>query len=86
MTLDKALQVKEKWKTKFGNRICKHKNLIEILYSRNEKNTGYVVCLECGKAHVNPHKPHRPEKLQALEELTEEDNITLFPELRLLHH
>ncbi len=69
MNLDEAGRRQEAWKTKHGNKICKHERMVDSLISSKGKNTGYLVCLECGEAFWDPLKKIDRRRFKTLEEL-----------------
>ena len=72
MTFDEAGRQQEAWKTTHGSKTCKHERMVDYLISRKGRNTGYLVCLECGEAFLDPLKKLSPRKIQALDELFSE--------------
>ena len=73
MTLDEAGRRQAAWKAKHGDKICKHMRMVDYLISKNGRNTGYVVCMECGEAFVDPVKQLSPAKIKELKELLAQD-------------
>ena len=53
MTLDDARYLQEKWKRKYGERICHHTQLFDYLRSENVRNADQSVCLVCGEVYVD---------------------------------
>lgn len=56
MTLDDAGRLQEKWRLKYGNRVCLHTQLFVYLKSENASNAGYCVCLLCGEVYRDSRK------------------------------
>ena len=73
MTLDEAGRRQAAWKTKHGAKICKHERMVDNLISKKGRNTGYVVCMECGEVFVDPGKQLSPAKIKKLKELLAQD-------------
>ena len=69
MTLDEAGRRQEVWKTKHGKKICYHSRVVDSLVSKKGKSTGYLVCLECGEAFLDPLKQIVQGQSKPLEEL-----------------
>ena len=74
MTLDEAGRLQEAWKAKYGEKVCKHERMVDYLISKKGKNTGYLVCEECGGAFLDPLKHLSPRKIQPLDKLFSEGN------------
>lgn len=74
MTLDEAGRRKEAWKAKHSDQICKHERMVDYLLSKKGKNTGYLVCLECGEVFIDPMKYAVQDHLRTLDELAAEDS------------
>lgn len=73
MTLDEAGRLQEAWKAKHRGKICKHMRVVDYLNSKKGRNTGYVVCKECGEAFLDPLKQISRGYFKTLEELAAED-------------
>jgi len=69
MNLDEAGRRQAAWKAKHGDKICKHMRMVDSLISKKGRNTGYLVCLECGEVFLDPLKQLSPAKAKKLEEL-----------------
>lgn len=73
MTLDEAGRRQAAWKAKHGEKICKHERMVDYLVSNKGRNSGYLVCRECGEAFLDPLKQLSPAKIKKLEELLAKD-------------
>ena len=69
MTLDEAGRRQEIWKAKQGDKACKHMRMVDSLISKKGKNTGYLVCMECGEAFLDPLKQIDRRYFKTLEQL-----------------
>jgi hypothetical protein len=47
--------------------------MVDYLISKKGKNTGYLVCMECGEAFLDPLKHISRRQIKTLEELAAED-------------
>jgi transcription elongation factor Elf1 len=73
MTLDEAGRRQAAWKAKHGDKICKHERIVDSLISKKGKSTGYLVCMECGEAFLDPLKQIDRRRFKTLEELAAEE-------------
>lgn len=67
MTLNDAINLQEQWKTKYGKRICRHRQLFTYLYTQGGDRTEYRLCLECGGIWNDVGKPISPAWLKDFE-------------------
>jgi hypothetical protein len=74
MTLDEAGRRHTAWQAKKGSKVCQHGRVVDYLITSKRKNTGYLVCLECGEAFIDPMKNAVRHHLKTLAELTAEEN------------
>jgi hypothetical protein len=74
MTLDEAGRRQAAWRAKQGEKICKHERMVDYLLSKKGKNTGYLVCMECGEVFIDPMKYAVRDHLKTLEELAAEED------------
>ncbi len=69
MTLDEAVQRQITWKTNNGNTHCQHNRVVDFLISNKGQNTGYLACMVCGEAFLDPRKHYLPSDVKTLDEL-----------------
>ena len=69
MTLDEARLHKERWKTKNGQKTCKHMQVNDFLTVKNRRIREYLVCLVCGEVYRNPRNQLSRHNINQLGEL-----------------
>lgn len=74
MTLDEAGRRAAAWKAKYGEKVCKHERMVDYLLTKKGKNTGYLVCMECGEVFIDPMKCDVRDHLKPLAELAAEED------------
>ena len=74
MTLDEAGRRQAAWKAKKGSKDCQHGRMVDYLLTKKGKNTGYLVCLECGEVFIDPMKYAVRDHLKPLVELAAEES------------
>ncbi len=74
MTLDEAGRRQEAWNAKNGTKDCQHTRMVDYLLTKKRKNTGYLVCLECGEVFIDPMKHAVRDHLKTLAELADEES------------
>jgi hypothetical protein len=73
MTLDDAGRRQGGWRAKNGEKICKHERMVDYLKSKKGKKTGYLVCMECEEAFIDPLKQIDRRYFKTLEQLQAEE-------------
>ncbi len=57
MNFDEAGRLQEAWKTKQGDKCCRHTQVVDHFSTPKGEKTGKLVYRECGTIYPNPHIP-----------------------------
>ncbi len=56
MTSRQAGCLQELWKSQYGDKFCTHSRVVDYLKTKDNQNSGNLVCRECGAAFPDPLK------------------------------
>ena len=59
MTSEQAGRLQERWKTRYEDKFCEHSRVVDYLRTNGSKNSGKLVCRECGAIIPDPLKQLR---------------------------